>query len=220
VTAWWNEGSPRLDPQTIGNVDFPQAKGLRKGLDPDAVHAYLRQTREIVAKEIGTLISERNSWYQQADELRRRVIGGSEVAEVDPVALWTRVAAQQEADKLIAQTMAWCGQLTDEARERRDGILASAAIEAARQAEEILTRARQAASAAASAALEHPQATPEAGQAATAAELAYYRAYASGLEHLRLVAQSLIRSLEAISSSGHGDLTAVLQAADRRGELL
>jgi cell division septum initiation protein DivIVA len=220
VTAWWNEGNPRLDPQSIGDVDFPSAKGLRRGLDPDAVDAYLRQTREAVAREIGTLISERNSWYQQADELRRRVIGGGEVAEVDPAALWTRVAAQQEADKLIAQTMAWCGRLTNEARQRRDGILASAAIEAARQSEEILARARQHASAAASAALDHQPATPEAGRAAMAAELAYYKAYASGLEHLRLVAESLIRSLEAISSSDHGDLTAMLQAADRRGELL
>jgi vacuolar-type H+-ATPase subunit H len=220
VTAWWNEGTLRLDPQTIGNVDFPSARGLRKGLDPDAVHAYLRETRETVTKEIGILISERNSWYQQADELRRRVIGGGEVAVVDPVVLWTRVAAQQEADKLIARTMAWCGQLTDEARERRDDILAEAAAEAARQAEEILVRARQHASAAASAALDHPPAVPQAGQAAIAAELAYYKAYASGLEHLRLVAEGLVRSLEAISAGGHGDLARVLQAADRRGELL
>jgi vacuolar-type H+-ATPase subunit H len=208
---WWNAGEARFDPQTIGDITFPYAGMLHRGLDPVSVQDYLRELREAVAKEIGLLMSERSSAYQKMQQLERRLITDGEDSALDADYLWAQVAAQQQADELIARTREWCVQLGEEARERRRGMLDEAAAEAAMRGEQILAAARQQASAAANAAMENP--VP--ATAAMAARLAYYETYA---KQVQAFADALVQGLK-VTPPELPDLTRVLQAAKQpRGE--
>ena len=119
----------RLTPDAVQAVTFPSARLGRRGLDEEHVRAFCGQ----VERELVRLFNERTSLTDEIQRLRRRVLGlsGDESSGYRPddshvQAVRILSNAQQTADRYVAQAQEYSRRLAEDARRRRDEILAEA----------------------------------------------------------------------------------------------
>jgi len=187
----------RLTPDAVQAVTFPSARIGRRGLDEEHVRAFCGQ----VERELVRLFNERTSLTDEVRRLRRRVLGlpGDDAvagyqqddAHVQAVRILSK--AQQTADRYVADAQEYSWQLAQEARRRRDEILAEARSHAAL----MLDKAHGEASRAAEAALAGPASVPSDDRQELEAELAYLRTFCDVYRtHLHAYLDALLRDVE------------------------
>jgi DivIVA domain-containing protein len=189
-----NEG--RLTPEQIRSITFPSARFGRRGLDEVHVRAFCAQVEE----EIVYLLNERASLYQQAEQLRQRFrdpIDGepaymSSIAHLQAVQVL--VNAQKTAERFVAEAQQYCRELAENARQRRDQLLAEARLSAAKMMERADSEARLAA---AEAAARTPARASGSEQENLQGEIAYLRMYSQVYRaHLRAYLEALLRNVD------------------------
>lgn len=187
----------RLTPDAVQAVSFPSARLGRRGYDEEHVRAFCGQ----VERELVRLLNERTALGEEVQRLRRRVLGGAgneapgrkEDAHIQAVRILSK--AQQTADHYVADAQEYSRQLAQDARRRRDEILAEAKSNAALVLQEAHSQASSAA-AAALAAAPVPQ-SAERDRRELEAELAYLRTFSDVYRtHLRAYLDALIRNVE------------------------
>jgi DivIVA domain-containing protein len=142
----------RLTPDAVQAVTFPPARLGRRGLDSEHVRAFCGQ----VERELIRLHNERTLLSDEVERLRRRVLGldgggsGSGYPQEDAHVQAVRILSQarQTADSYVAGAQEYGRQLAQDARRRRDEILAEATSRAALMLEEAHGEASRAAGAA------------------------------------------------------------------------
>jgi DivIVA domain-containing protein len=190
----------RLTPEQIRSVTFPPARFGRRGLDEVHVRAFCAQVEE----EIVTLLNERASLYQQAEQLRQRFrdpVDGepaymSGIAHLQAVQVL--VNAQKTAERFVGEAQQYCRELAENARQRRDQLLAEARLNAAKMMERADNEARLAV---AEAAARTPAATAAGAsgreQENLQEEIAYLRMYSEVYRtHLRTYLEALLRNVD------------------------
>jgi len=176
----------------------------RRGLDEVHARAFCVQVEE----EIVSLLNERASLYQQAEQLRQRFrdpVDGepaymSGIAHLQAVQVL--VNAQKTADRFVGEAQQYCRELAENARQRRDQLLAEARLSAATMMERADSEARLAVAEAAAR-------TPDGTAAGTAArpssgeqgnlqeEITYLRMYSEVYRtHLRTYLEALLRNVD------------------------
>src|SRR6266699_2718556 len=117
----------RLTPDQVQSISFPPARFGRRGLDEETVHSFCDQGQQ----ELMTLLNEKASLWEEVERLRRRIIDSGdpsgarpEDAHIQAVRILSN--AQQMADKYVADAQEYSRQLTEDARRRRDEVLAEA----------------------------------------------------------------------------------------------
>jgi DivIVA domain-containing protein len=208
-----NEG--RLTPEQIRSATFPPARFGRRGLDEVHVRAFCAQVEE----EVVFLLNERASLYQQAEQLRQRVhdpVDGepaymSSIAHLQAVQVL--VNAQKTAERFVSEAQAYCRELAQNARDRRDALLTEARRGAAKMMERADQDARLAVAeaarapvpaAAASASVAPASVAPASAAPASAGEqeslhgeIAYLRMYSQVYRtHLRTYLEALLRNVD------------------------
>lgn len=206
----------RLTPDTVQAVTFPSARLGRRGLDEEHVRAFCGQ----VERELVRLFNERTSLTEEVQRLRRRVLGlsGDESgsgyrpgdAHVQAVRILSK--ARQTADRYVAEAQEYSRQLAEDARRRRDEILAKAKSHAALMLEE----AHGEASRAAEAALAAPVTQVSADRREVEAELAYLRTFSDVYRtHLHASLDALLRNVEEWERAEKTPLVAVIAELPR-----
>jgi DivIVA domain-containing protein len=128
----WLSGQGRLTPEDLQTVTFPGTRLGRRGYEEEPVRAFLR----LVHAEVTRLTSERTSLWQDVQRLRRRILAGEDPDDPRAVLFGEQDAhvhavqilstAQATADRYVADAQAYSSRVTEEARRRRDDILAQA----------------------------------------------------------------------------------------------
>jgi DivIVA domain-containing protein len=189
--------SHRLTPDEVQAVSFPSARLGRRGLDEDHVRAFCQQ----VEGELVRLLNEKAALDGEVQRLRRRVLGITseedsagyrrEDAHLQAVRILSK--AQQTADNYVAGAQDYSRQLAQDARRRRDEILAQARSHAALMLEEAHGQASQAAAVA----MSESAAQPLADRRELEGELAYLRTFCDVYRsHLRAYLDALLRNVE------------------------
>jgi DivIVA domain-containing protein len=180
----------RLTPDAVQAVAFPTSRIGRRGFDEEHVRAFCGH----VERELARLLDERSSLTDEVARLRRRVLGGDEAGpghgrEDTPIeAARILSTAQRTADRYVADAQEYSRQLADDARRRRDEILA----EATSHATMMLEKAHGEASRAAEAALAGPATGPDGRE--LEGELAYLRTFSDTYRgHLQAYLDALAR---------------------------
>src|SRR5215469_8071159 len=160
----------RLTPDQVQSINFAPARFGHRGLDDEQVRVFCLR----VEQELVTLLNERASLWEEVDRLRRRIIDPDDTSGLRPEDAHIQAVrilsnAQQTADRYVADAQEYSRQLTEDARRRRDEILAAAKSHAALMLEE----AHGEASRAAEAALAAPVTQASADRREVEAELAY-----------------------------------------------
>jgi DivIVA domain-containing protein len=185
----------RLTPEQIRSVTFPPARFGRRGLDEVHVHAFCARVEE----EIVFLLNERASLYQQTEQLRQRFrdpVDGepaymSGIAHLQAVQVL--VNAQKTAERFVGEAQAYCRELAQNARERRDALLAEARQSAATMMEQADHDARLAAAEAA----RTPAPASAGEQQNLQGEIAYLRMYSEVYRtHLRTYLEALLHNVD------------------------
>ena len=183
-----------LTPEQVRSITFPSARFGRRGLDEVHVRAFCAQVEE----EIVFLLNERASLYQQAEQLRQRFrdpIDGepaymSSIAHLQAVQVL--VNAQKTAERFVGEAQAYCRDLAENARQRRDQLLAEARLSAAKMMERADHDARQAVAEAAA-----PGRAVSGEQETVQEEIAYLRMYSQVYRtHLRTYLEALLRNVD------------------------
>jgi len=194
----------RLTPEQVRSITFPPARFGRRGLDEVHVRAFCAQVEE----EIVYLLNERASLYQQAEQLRQRFrdpVDGepaymSGIAHLQAVQVM--VNAQKTAERFVGEARQYCRELAENARQRRDQLLAEARLSAAKLMERADSEARIAV---AEAAARTPAAAPAAAAAPASSseqenlqeEITYLRMYSEVYRtHLRTYLEALLRNVD------------------------
>lgn len=217
--TWWNRHRPRLATAMIAGVEFPRVH-LPGGLDPGAVYGHLEHWQARVDDESSVKDRERDHWHQKYRRLEKHYLsqgtaGAAMVAlanadDASATAARMIAKAQDTIDDQVRQTREWCGRLTDQARERRDGIIADGKEEARQHAAQIIENARAQAdkildqareygekAAAAARADPAPPAQTEAERTESRAESAYARAFSAGTrDGLRAMLMAVLHVLD------------------------
>ncbi|HXW46588.1 MAG TPA: hypothetical protein VEL03_17495 [Streptosporangiaceae bacterium] len=187
----------RLTPDIVQSVSFPSTRLGRRGLDEDHVRVFCKQ----VELELVRLLNERTSLQEEVRRLRTRVLGGDndgggpgyrrEDAHVQAVGILSK--AQLTADRYVADAQEYSRKLAEDARRRRDEVLAEAHALAAHVLEEAHERGNQAAQAA----LVEASAGGSPARGELEAELAYLRTYCDVYRtHLRAYLEALLRNVD------------------------
>ena len=202
---------PRLTPDQVQAVSFRSARLGRRGLDEEQVHAFCDQ----VEHELVLLLNERVSLQEEVERLRKRVLsdsaeaapgGGALPEDAHVQAVNVLAKAQLTADRYVADAQVYSRELAEDARRRRDGIIA----ETRARAELVLKEAHADASRAAAAV--PPSAEPlDAGQRQELqAELAYLRTFSDVYRtHLRAYLEALVRNVDEWERAEKGSLASV-----------
>lgn len=185
----------RLTPEQIRSATFPSARFGRRGLDELHVRAFCAQVEE----EIVYLLNERASLYQQAEQLRQRFrdpVDG-EPAYMGSIAhlqaVQVMVNAQKTAERFVGEAQSYCRELAENARQRRDQLLAEARLSAAKMMERADHDARLAVAEAAA----RPPARTVSEQEDLQGEIAYLRMYSEVYRtHLRAYLEALLRNVD------------------------
>lgn len=198
-----NEG--RLTPEQIRSVTFPPARFGRRGLDEVHVRAFCAQVEE----EVVFLLNERASLYQQAEQLRQRFhdpVDGepaymSSIAHLQAVQVL--VSAQKTAERFVSEAQAYCRELAQNARDRRDALLTEARRSAAKMMERADHDARLAVAEAARTPVPVSSAPASSAPASSGeqenvqGEIAYLRMYSEVYRtHLRTYLEALLRNVD------------------------
>jgi DivIVA domain-containing protein len=122
---------PRLTPDAVRAASFRPARRSRRGLDPDDVREFCGRVED----ELVMLMRERTALQDEVSRLRSRVLGASgdggsitfrdEDAHARAVRILSR--AQQTAQRYVADAEEYSRRLAQDARQRREEILAEAA---------------------------------------------------------------------------------------------
>ena len=192
-----NEG--RLTPEQIRSVTFPLARFGRRGLDEVHVRAFCAQVEE----EILFLLNERASLYQQAEQLRQRFrdpVDGepaymSSIAHLQAVQVL--VNAQKTAERFVSEAQAYCRELAENARDRRDALISEARRSAAKVMERADHDARLAVTEAAARTPVPAVPASPGEQENLQGEIAYLRMYSEVYRtHLRSYLEALLRNVD------------------------
>jgi DivIVA domain-containing protein len=199
---------PRLTPHQVQAVSFRSARLGRRGLDEDQVHSFCDQ----VEQELVLLLNEKVSLQEEVDRLRRRVLGDGaedapefaarpEDAHVQAVNMLAQ--AQQTADRYVADAQVYSRGLAEDARRRRDEIMAETRSRAAHMLDEAHADASRAA-----AAIPRSAEPLDAGQRQELqAELAYLRTFSDVYRtHLRAYLEALVRNVDEWERAEKGSL--------------
>jgi len=187
----------RLTPDIVQSVSFPNSRLGRRGLDEDHVRVFCKQ----VELELVRLLNERTSLQEEVRRLRARILGRDsegggpgyrrEDAHVQAVGILSR--AQLTADRYVADAQEYSRKLAEDARRRRDEVLAEAHALAAHVLEEAHEQGNQAAQAA----LAQQAAGVPPARGELEAELAYLRTYCDVYRtHLRAYLEALLRNVD------------------------
>jgi DivIVA domain-containing protein len=122
---------PRLTPDAVRAASFRSARLGRRGLDPDDVREFCGRVED----ELVMLVRERTALQEEVSRLRHRVLGASDDAgsvtfrDEDAHARAVRILsrAQQTAQRYVADAEEYSRRLAQDARQRREEILAEAA---------------------------------------------------------------------------------------------
>jgi cell division septum initiation protein DivIVA len=198
----------RLTPEFVQSVHFPSARLGRRGLDEARVQAFC----EWVESELVRLLNERTALEEEVWRLRERVRETDTVRPEDGhvQAVYILSRAQQTADKYVANAQEYSRDIAEDARHRREEILAEARM----RASVILDDAHASAT---HAVVEHtagvlsapvlssePLSTEQRQELET--ELTYLRTFSNVCRtHLRAYLESLTRSIDEWE---HADQTA------------
>jgi DivIVA domain-containing protein len=206
----------RLTPDAVQSVTFPSARLGRRGLDEEHVRAFCGQ----VERELVRLFNERTSLTDEVQRLRRRVLGLSgdesgsgyrpDDAHVQAVRILSN--ARQTADRYVADAQEYSRQLAEDARRRRDEILAEPTSHSVLMLEEAHGEARRAAEAA----LAAPVTQASADRREVEAELAYLRTFSNVYrKHLHAYLDALLRNVEEWERAENASLAAVIAGLPR-----
>ena len=206
----------RLTPDAVQSVTFPSARLGRRGLDEEHVRAFCGQ----VERELVRLFNERTSLTDEVQRLRRRVLGLSgdesgsgyrpDDAHVQAVRILSN--ARQTADRYVADAQEYSRQLAEDAKRRRDEILAEPTSHSALMLEEAHGEARRAAEAA----LAAPVTQASADRREVEAELAYLRTFSNMYrKHLHAYLDALLRNVEEWERAENASLAAVIAGLPR-----
>jgi cell division septum initiation protein DivIVA len=187
----------RLTPDIVQSVSFPTTRLGRRGLDEDHVRVFCKQ----VELELVRLLNERTSLQEEVRRLRARVLGREgdgggpgyrrEDAHVQAVGILSK--AQLTADRYVADAQEYSRKLAEDARRRRDEVLAEAHALAAH----VLEEAHERGNLAAQAALVEASVTGSPARGELEAELAYLRTYCDVYRtHLRAYLEALLRNVD------------------------
>ena len=193
----------RLTPEFVQSVHFPSAKLGRRGLDEGRVQDFC----ELVESELVRLLNERAALEEEVWRLRERVRETDTVQPEDGhvQAVYILSRAQQTADKYVANAQEYSRDIAEDARRRREDILASAKM----RASVILDEAHASATHAtellpAPVRADVPLTSSQRHELET--ELAYLRTFSNVCRtHLRAYLESLTRSIDEWE---HADQTA------------
>jgi cell division septum initiation protein DivIVA len=200
----------RLTPEFVQSVHFPSARLGRRGLDETRVQEFC----ELVEGELVRLLNERTALEEEVWRLRERVRETDTVQPEDGhvQAVYILSRAQQTADKYVANAQEYSRDIAEDARRRREDILASAKM----RASVILDDAHVSAVQVAGHAAELMPAPVHADLPLTSSqrqeletELTYLRTFSNVCRtHLRAYLESLTRSIDewehADQSAGKG----------------
>ena len=118
----------RLTPEFVQSVHFPAARLGKRGLDEARVQGFC----EWVESELVRLLNERAALEEEVWRLRDRVRESDTVHPEDGhmQAMYILSRAQQTADKYVANAQEYSREIAEEARRRREDILAEAKMRA------------------------------------------------------------------------------------------
>ncbi len=160
-----SSASHRLTPDEVQAVSFPSVRLGRRGYDEEHVRAFCGQ----VQAELVRLLKEKTTLADEVQRLRQRLLGssggepetghGREDAHLQAVRILSK--AQQTADNYVAGAQDYSRKLAQDARRRRDEILAEAKSSAALVLSEAHSHGTQAAAAARSESGIQPATTAE-----------------------------------------------------------
>lgn len=121
---------PRLTPDAVRAASFRPARRGRRGLDPDDVRDFCGRVED----ELVMLARERTALQDEVGRLRCRVLGVSD--DTDPITFRDEDAharavrilsrAQETAQRYVADAEEYSRRLAQDARQRREEILAEA----------------------------------------------------------------------------------------------
>jgi DivIVA domain-containing protein len=147
----WRGDEARLTAADVDAATFPRTPWGRRGYDEAAVEEFL----DLVSRELLMCANEATGLREEAIRLRRRFIQRdgmgdwlADAGEAHAMAVAIVSEAQATADRYVASAQEYSARLTEDARERREAMLA--------EAERVLADAQAQARAAAAAALDEP----------------------------------------------------------------
>jgi cell division septum initiation protein DivIVA len=184
-----------ITPQDITGADIPLARFGRRGYDEAKVDAF----HDHIAKGVQALHAENTELKHSLNAARighRTAAGNGDAdGEEPPIqAVHILSKAQQTADRYVANAQDYSRQMAEDARRRRDEVLAEARVRANLILQEASSSGTQAAAAV-------PSGQPPLNSSERRdleAEIAYLRAYSDVCRtHLRAYLESLTRSVEA-----------------------
>jgi DivIVA domain-containing protein len=198
MTAIWEYEQRWLTPGDVRDAVFPLTRLGRRGLDEEAVRAYLNQVADTMTYLLNAVTREK----AEVKRLRERIIARGDIAgaalsgdqDARMFAVSVLSHAQKSADQAVADARAYSARLTRDARSRHEEILASAQ----RDAERMVDEARSAARDAAVAELGVPgEPLGEADQRALQAQLTYARTFSDVYRtYLRAALAGLLNSID------------------------
>lgn len=183
----------RLTPEQVRSMTFPLARFGRRGLDEAHVRAFCDQ----VGDEIVQLLNERASLFQEAEQLRDLFRDTADQAPeymsgiAHMQAVQVLASAQKTAERFLGEAQEYCRDLAENARQRRDQLLAEARVSAAQVMERADSEARSAVAEAAA----RTSSNGEHGN--LQGEIAYLRTFSEVYRtHLRAYLEALLRNLD------------------------
>lgn len=188
----------RLTPEFVQSVHFPVARLGRRGLDETRVHAFC----DWVESELVRMLNERTALEQEVWRLRERMRETDTVQPEDGhvQAVYILSRAQQTADRYVANAQEYSRDIAQDARRRREEILAETKARASVILDEAHASALQAAGRS-TALMQAPAAGDEplnlAQRQELETELTYLRTFSNVCRtHLRAYLESLTRSID------------------------
>jgi cell division septum initiation protein DivIVA len=120
--------SERLTPDYVQSISFPSARLGRRGVDEAQVRVFC----ERVESELIRLLNEKTALEEEVLRLRDRVRESDMVRPDDGhiQAVYILSRAQQTADKYVANAQEYSRDIAEDARRRREEILAEAKMHA------------------------------------------------------------------------------------------
>jgi cell division septum initiation protein DivIVA len=130
----------RLTPDVVEAVSFRSAHLGRRGFDEEHVRAFCHQVQD----ELVRLLNERTALQEEVNRLRRHILGhsgeddsfGYSRADANLQAVSILYRAQQTADHYVTEAQEYSRRLAQDAKRRRDDMLAEARAHANRVVDE------------------------------------------------------------------------------------
>jgi cell division septum initiation protein DivIVA len=186
----------RLTPVTVQSVSFPPARLGRRGVD----EAHVRAFCDWVEDGLIRLLTEKASLEEEVWRLRERVRDrpdGVRPEDAHIQAVYILSKAQQTADKYVANAQEYSRDIAEDARRRREEILAEAKMKASVIVDEARATASDGAALLPAPVATVPLQASGEQRLELETELAFLRAFSNVCRtHLRAYLESLTRSID------------------------